>query len=317
MSGLGAFLRDRRETGFAAALLVLLLVVNILLNPARFAPAAWGTLIGLAAPLVMAAIASTPAILSGRGGIDVSVGPQMAFVNGLIVQVLVTNLGVTDPVTIVLAAIVAGAAMGAINGVFVTVLRIQPIVATLGSYLILSGLTFVMVPAPMGTVPAWIKDLSGATSIVPFIVVGIAWLLLKRTPYYDQLMATGSDDRAAYTAGVAVGRVRFIAYVITGALAGLAGLSLTALIGSADPTIGTNYTLIAISSVALGGVSLAGGRGGLLGAAIGAIDIWLLQSALTYFNVSTFVLQIAYGAILVGAVSLNAVALKPRRGRAA
>ena len=77
--------------------------------------------------------------------------------------------------------------------------------------------------------------------------------------------------------------------------AGVAGLMLTALIGSADPTVGPNYTLIAISAVALGGVSLAGGRGGLIGAAIGAIDIFLLQSALTFFNVSTFVLQIAYG----------------------
>ena len=85
------------------------------------------------------------------------------------------------------------------------------------------------------------------------------------------------------------------------------GLMLTALIGSADPSIGPTYTLIAISAVALGGVSLAGGRGGMLGAAIGALDIFLLQSALTYFNFSTFILQIAYGSILVIAVVLAAL----------
>jgi ribose transport system permease protein len=101
--------------------------------------------------------------------------------------------------------------------------------------------------------------------------------------------------------------VRFIAYVITGLFSGVAGLMVTALIGSADPNIGPTYTLIAIAAVALGGVSLAGGKGGLTGAVIGAIDIFLLQSLLTAFNVSTYVLQVAYGAILVAAVILTAL----------
>jgi ribose transport system permease protein len=118
-------------------------------------------------------------------------------------------------------------------------------------------------------------------------------------------MAVGSDDRAAYTAGVPVALVRFLSYSLTGVFAGTAGLLLTALIGSADPNVGASFTLLAISAVALGGVSLGGGRGGLLAAGIGASDIFLLQSALTYFNVSTFVLQIAYGLILVASISLN------------
>ena len=87
----------RRETGFALALLIVLLMVNILLNPARFAPAAWGATIGLAAPLIAASIAATPAILGGRGGIDVSVGPLMGFVNAVIVQALITDAGISSP----------------------------------------------------------------------------------------------------------------------------------------------------------------------------------------------------------------------------
>jgi ribose transport system permease protein len=124
-------------------------------------------------------------------------------------------------------------------------------------------------------------------------------------PIYGQLMAAGSDDRAAYTAGVNVTAARLVSYILAGAFAGVAALSLTALIGSADPNVGPTYTLLAISSIALGGVSLAGGRGGLIGAAIGALDIFLLQSVLTFFNVSTFVLQVAYGAILVAAVAFT------------
>lgn len=301
--------------GLAVGLFVVLMALNVWLNPARFAPTAWGTLIGLAAPLMMAAIATTPVILGGRGGIDVSVGPLMGFVNAVVVQVVIGDLGLASPFVVVPAAILLGAAVGAVNGALATIVRIQPIVATLGTYLILAGLTLVLVPAPTGTVPVWLKSLAGPASVVPFLVVGLAWLWLKRRPWYEMLMAAGSDDRAAYTAGVPVTAVRLLAYVLSGALGGVAGLLLTALIGSTDPTIGPTYTLIAISAAALGGVSLAGGRGGLLGAVIGAADIFLLQSALTYFNVSTFVLQIAYGAILVAAVSLNALPDLRRRRR--
>ncbi|WP_246678706.1 ABC transporter permease [Mesorhizobium sp. B2-4-17] len=288
-------------------LLAILLAVNLILSPARFQPGSWGALVGLAAPLIGAAIASTPVILAGRGGIDISVGPLMGFVNAVVIQVLFLKAGISSPLLLVPAALLIGALVGAANGFLATVVRIQPIVATLGTYLILTGITLTILPAPIGPAPAWLKALAGPLSLLPLLLMFIAWWLVRRTPYYDQLMAVGSDDRAAYTAGVDVTRVRFIAYVMAGILAGCAGLMLTALIGSADPNIGPTYTLIAIAAVALGGVSLAGGRGGVAGAAVGAIDIFLLQSVLTTFNVSTFVLQIAYGAVLVLAVMLTAL----------
>ena len=294
-----------RETGFALGLLIVLLIINVLLNPARFAPAAWGATIGLAAPLVAASIAATPAILGGRGGIDVSVGPLMGFVNAIIVQALIADAGISSPLAVIPAALAVGVLAGALNGALAAFVRIQPIVATLGTYLLFSGLTLTIVPAPTGTVPPWIQSLSGQLSIVPLAALIIAWLAIKQLPYYDQLMAVGSDDRASYTAGVPVAWVRFLSYCLTGLFASVAGLLLTALIGSADPNVGGGFTLLSISAVALGGVSLAGGRGGLLAAVVGAADIFLLQSALTYFNVSTFVLQIAYGLILVASISLN------------
>jgi ribose transport system permease protein len=298
-------LTERRETAFALALFVVLLAVNALLNPARFAPGAWGATVGLAAPLIAASIAATPAILSGRGGIDVSIGPLMGFVNALIVQTLIADAGISSPWVVVPAALIVGAAAGALNGFLAVFVRIQPIVSTLGTYLIFTGVTLTIVPAPTGTVPPWIQSLSGHLSIVPVLALAAAWLGLKQLPYYDQLMAVGSDDRASYTAGVPVALVRFLSYCLTGVFAGTAGLLLTALIGSADPNVGANFTLLSISAVALGGVSLGGGRGGFLAAVVGASDIFLLQSALTYFNVSTFVLQIAYGLILIASISLN------------
>ncbi len=262
--------------GFAALLLVILLAANLILSPTRFQPADWGALIGLAAPLIGAAAASTPVILAGRGGIDISVGPLMGFVNAVVIQVLFLKLGWSSPFVIVPVALIIGMALGAANGFLATVVRIQPIVATLGTYLFLAGVTLTVLPAPIGPAPAWLKAMAGSWSALPLALIFLFWWLVRQTPYYDQLMAVGSDDRAAYTAGVPVTGVRFIAYVMTGLLAAAAGLMLTALIGSADPNIGPTYTLMAIAAVALGGVSLAGGRGGLAGAAIGAIDIFLL-----------------------------------------
>ncbi|MBZ9809133.1 MULTISPECIES: ABC transporter permease [unclassified Mesorhizobium] len=307
MRPFGRLLSLGRSVGFAVVLLIVLLAVNLMLSPARFQPGSWGALVGLAAPLIGAAIASTPVILAGRGGIDISVGPLMGFVNAIVIQVLFLRAGISSPLALVPAALLIGALVGAANGFLATIVRIQPIVATLGTYLILTGVTLTILPAPIGPAPAWLKALAGPFSLLPLALMFLFWWLVRRSPYYDQLMAVGSDDRAAYTAGVDVTLVRFIAYVMTGILGGCAGLMLTALIGSADPNIGPTYTLIAIAAVALGGVSLAGGRGGVAGAAIGAIDIFLLQSVLTTFNVSTFVLQIAYGAILVLAVMLTAL----------
>ncbi|RUW94558.1 ABC transporter permease [Mesorhizobium sp. M7A.F.Ca.US.010.02.1.1] len=315
MSQISRLLSLGRSVGLAVVLLILLLAINLILSPGRFQPGSWGALVGLAAPLIGAAIASTPVILAGRGGIDISVGPLMGFVNALTIQVLFLGAGISSPLVLVPAALLVGALVGAANGFLATIVRIQPIVATLGTYLILTGVTLTILPAPIGPAPAWLKALSGPLSMLPLALMFIAWWLVRRTPYYDQLMAVGSDDRAAYTAGVDVTRVRFIAYVMTGIFSGCAGLMLTALIGSADPNIGPTYTLIAIAAVALGGVSLAGGRGGVAGAAIGAIDIFLLQSVLTTFNVSTFVLQIAYGAILVLAVMLTALQERLAMGR--
>ena len=299
-----------QETRFAAILFIILLAINIVLNPVRFAPSNWGAVLGLAAPLLLTSLAITIPFLAGRGSIDISVGPLVGLINVILVQLLITKGGITSPFIIVPAAIIIGIIAGSLNGLLAAIIRIQPIVATLGTYLIFGGLALTILPSPSGSVPAWLAALAGPWSILPVGAAVLIWLAIKQLPFYETLMAVGSEDRAAYTSGVNVPLVRFIAYVLAGLFAGLAALSLTALIGSGDPIIGPGYTLIAIAAVALGGVSLAGGVGGLKAAFLGAADIFLLQSMLTAFNVSTFVLQAVYGAVLVLAVCLNSEKLK-------
>lgn len=290
---------------FGAGFFVLVLVVNLATNAGTFAPGNLGATIGLAAPIVLAALAVTPTLLVGNGGIDLSVGPAMGLVNIVVVYELIERGGVGGAVPVVLVALAVGLAVGLLNGILVGYVRIQPIVATLGTYLICAGLTLALLETPGGSIPGWLASLGGGASVVPILVVLALWALFTRTPAYERLMATGGDERAVFTSGIDTAAVRLLAYALGGLIAGVAGLSLSAVLGSADPTVGPSYTLTGIAAAALGGVSLAGGRGGMIRALVGALTIFLLQNLLTYLHASPFLLQVAYGVVLALAVALN------------
>lgn len=297
-------------TGMVIVLLAVLVAVNAVLNPTRLFSDPLTT-IGLAAPLVLAAMATTPSILSGGGGIDISIGPMIGFLNVVMVIFLFGN-GIESPLVVLPAVLALGALLGAVNGVLVGYVRLQPIVATLGTYLVFFGLTPWLQPRPGGDAPEWLLRLGDDLSLVPLAAVGLLWLVITRTPLYGSLMATGGSARAAYTSGIDVARVKVVAYALGGLIAATAAVAITALIGSADPQIGPPITLKAIAAVALGGVSLAGGRGGFIGAAVGALVIFSLELALTGTGVSTFVLQMIFGLVLVAAVLFNALVSRRR-----
>ncbi len=308
MSDLRSWPRPRPGALVVGGLLVLLLVLNAFLNPARLAPAGILTTIGLAAWLMLAAMASTPAILSGGGGIDISIGPMIGFLNVLMVRHLFMN-GVESPFLVIPLVLAAGAALGAVNGILVAYVRLQPIVATLGTYLVFFGLTPYVMSRPGGHAPDW---LTSDAAIVGLVFVGVVWFTVTRLPFHASLMATGGSAKAAWTSGIDVPAIRLAAYALGGLIAGVAALAMTALLGSADPTIGAPITMKAIAAVALGGVSLAGGRGGFVGAATGALVIFLLQLSMTSTNWSTFVVQMVFGIVLVLAVLFNAVTVRRR-----
>ncbi|MFA4928942.1 MAG: ABC transporter permease, partial [Patulibacter sp.] len=276
---------------FAIAAFVLLLGLNLVFATSTLAFSNLGTTIGLAAPLILVAFAVTITLLAGNGAIDLSVGPAAGLVNVVVVHELVGNSGITSPVAIVLAALGTGLAVGIFNGVVVAYLRIQPIVATLGSYLICIGITLTLMDTPGGSTPAWLSNLAGTTSLIPIAAVFGLWLLLRQTPFYVYLIATSDDERTAFASGVNTARIRVAVYALGGLVAGVAGLALTAVLGSADPNIGSTYTLSAIAAAVFGGVSLAGSKGGLANALLGAAAIFLLQNLLTSLHTSTFLLQ--------------------------
>ncbi len=310
----------RNPAVLAGILVLVLLVASIVQDPIILSPRFLTGAVSVAVPLVIGAMAVTPPILSGNGGIDLSIGPLMGFINVLVVVALMP-VGLDAPWVAVPILLVVGFAVGAVNGWIVAVVRLQPIVATLGTYLVLMGANLWLLPTPLGPVPQWLAQLSRPILGIPgplVFVVGpvLIWFLLGRTPFLRTLLAVGGDDRVAYSAGINVTRVRIIAYAIGGLFAAFAGLALTSLIQSADANVGAPFTLQVITAAALGGISLAGGRGSMWGSVFGALSLFLLQNFLTNQGVSVFWQQVAYGLTLVAALILNAGIARFARGRA-
>ena len=311
---------DLRSTSYAwpsIAAALALYFANVGFQPSFGSPSNWAAILSVTAPFLLIGMAEAFPVLAGNGGLDLSLGPLMGFVTVLIAIELVPA-GISAPELLIPVVLAVGFGAGIVNGFLVAFVRLPAIIATLGAYLFYTGLGLYLLPSPSGNVPGWLIHLSTSygpipAMLVPLFAVALFWLLLTRTAYRRNLLAAGGDDRAAYTAGASVTLIRCSAYAFGGMLAAVAGLALAATLGSGDSTVGPPYTVTSIAAVALGGVSLSGGRGGLLGAAAGGAIIFLIQNLLTLANVSVFELDIANGIMLILALALNSFVLARRR----
>ena len=304
------FLRSR-PYAFALVLFAVLLIANIAAQPSFASPSNWAETLAIFAPFAIAALASTPAIMSGGGGIDISIGPLMTVINMVIVANLLPH-GLGSPWVVVPACLAIGAAVGAVNGTLVTVLRFQPVVATLCMNFILTGLATQLQGSttPQGST-WWTNDLSSSFGHIPGGLISIAVVLaagyaLSRTAYTRNLYATGGDDATAFSAGVDVTRVRILAYTIGGLFAGVGGLALMAVLKEGEAGNATMYTLVALAAVALGGTTFTGKRGSLVGTLCGAACMYLITNLLGAANVPDTWTDAIYGCLLLGAVIISA-----------
>lgn len=297
----------RRNTYVFALLLgAVLLVANLVLQP-NFQIA---TQFAQLAPLAIVAMANVPSIISGRGGIDMSIGPNMVFANILFVAWLQPS-GLS-PVVTVLLTIAASTFIGALNGALTVYLRLSPVVVTLSMYFILLGVNTKLAPSPVIMGDSWVGSLGSVVGGFPvaliLMLVPLAlWLAVTKSAFGRSLYAVGGNDATAFSAGVDVGKVRIIAFALGGGLAGLGGIALTALISSADASASASYTLVSFAAVAIGGTSLLGGRGGLLGPLFGSLCIYLLQSLLAAVQVPQTWLKVTYGLLLLVAVVVGSL----------
>ncbi len=263
------------------------------------------------APLALVAMGQMAVIL--LGGIDLSVGPLVSLTTAVASHWIISES--TGSILLgVLGAIAVGLGVGLVNGILIRYGRMPDLLATLATYSIVFGMALVVRPSPGGLVSftfmdevtrriGWIPVAAIATLVL--YVVGET--VLQRSRHGAALYATGSSREAAYVAGLPVDRVRMLAYLFCSLTAVLAGFIIAARIGSGDPNSGTNFTLMSITAVVVGGTSIFGGRGTLVGTLAGAILVIGMQNILNHLHVSAYYQYIWTGALTLVAVTLYSI----------
>ena len=305
------------------ALLALLLAFTKIIQP-NYAETGIGSLATSVLPLALAAVAQAIIVISG--GIDLSIGSMMALcsvVSARLMEDQTNEFGVL----VFLGTLVLGMLLGFVNGALVVVTRVPDIVVTLAMSFVWAGCALLVLQTPGGGAAEWLGGLiSGPVArdsilawvpkaaIVLAVVVAIIWLPIVRSRLGLSLYAVGSNQLAAFRSGVSVGRTKVIAYMLGGLFAALAGISLTAITGIGTPVPGP-YTLQSVAAVVLGGVSLAGGRGGVFGAIIAVVILQLIRTDMTFLKVDTNLATVSQGAILIAVVMVGTL-IQLRRSRA-
>ena len=271
-------------------------------------------------PLALAAVAQAIVVISG--GIDLSIGSMMALTS-VVAASQMKGQSEEFGVAIVLGVLLLGLLLGAINGSLIVVTRVPDIVVTLAMSFVWAGCALLVLKTPGGGASVWLKEiLKGSfgnewiakAAVVLIVIVAVIWIPLRRSKLGVSIYAIGSDRLAAFRSGVSVGRTKVAAYALLGLIAALGGLSLTASTGIGTPVPGP-YTLLSVAAVVLGGVSLAGGRGGVVGPLIAVVILQLIRTDMTFLRFDPNLAVVAQGVILIGVVMVGSL-VQLRRSRA-
>jgi ribose transport system permease protein len=344
MSGLWRYGIRHFRLGIAYIILLVLLAVTVSLNDRFFTPAVITSTSNQSMTLVFAGMAQTTVVITG--GIDLSVGPIISMSNSLASSIFTEPDDALNIVVVVMIVLVVSALAGLVNGLIVVYGRLQPIIVTLATSSIFSGIALFLRPQPGGYVPDIYGDLltrrvgqllpetvfgedpTGAaaffqslfdfipTSVILLIIVLlVVWIPFRRSQLGMWVYAVGSNEGAAYMSGVNVKLAKVSAYVLSGLFAGIGGLFLTAQTLSGDATTGTVFTLQSIAIVVLGGTSLFGGSGGVAGTIAGAVALRLIPTILFFARVNPLQQPLWEGAVILLAVAAGASRIFTVRSR--
>lgn len=248
------------------------------------------------------------------GGIDLSVGSVLAICGAIMANLIASGM---DLILAILITLLLGLAIGIVNGLLISKGRLQPFIATLGTMTLLRGFTLVYTQGkPIGTSGGADSLMFGKIGsgyilglpipvYIMIIVFVIAYYILKHLRTGRYVYALGSNEEATIYSGIKTDKVKLFVYGASGLLAALAGIIVTARLGSAQPTAGSGYELDAIAAVVLGGTSMSGGVGTIGGTAIGALIIGILNNALNLLQVPSYYQNVAKGAVILFAVLLD------------
>lgn len=294
-------------------LLVLLVGFTVVIHPS-FGPFDVDSLAVAALPLALAAVAQTCVVLSG--GIDLSIGAMMAVANVLAARYMLHH-DLPYSLAISVLVLIVGTAAGALNGIIAVGTRVPDIIVTLATSFVWGGVALLIMAKPGGGAPISYQNLATGTLgtgwlpnalIILVLAVAVVWLPLRRSRRGLAMYAVGSNQVAAFRSGIAVGRVRILAYALGGLFAAWGGLALTMSTGIGSPNAGVIYTLSGIAAIVLGGVSLAGGRGGVLAPIGAAFVLTLVPADLIFLGTDPNLGQVIQGALIVLVVMAGGLA---------
>jgi ribose transport system permease protein len=315
------FLSSLLGTGTIFVLLLILWIWITILNPTFAEPGPFLAYLKRSAPLVILAAGAYFVLVSGN--FDLSVGSLVTVMVVVAARLIDGDPSNTWPVIVLL--LVIGVVVGFVNGFVSTVLRVPSFITTLGMLLILNGAVFLWTGgAPRGALAdnfrsigrqgidgiPWIEQLPW--SVILLFVIGAASVLLMRSDFGRQLIATGDNERAARLSGVRVDRVRIMAFVLSGVLAAVAGILLAGF-GGVSAQVGRGLEFDAITACVLGGVVLGGGRGSVVAAMAGALTLEALFTWLNLQGISGALEDTVQGVIIIAAVAFAAYRLRGAR----
>jgi len=309
------WLREHKGTLLAFAAFVAMFAIYATNHPAGLDANVATTAANKGVLLAIVAMAQTLVVLTS--GIDLSVGMVMVLANCLASEIVVGSPVMTA--VGVIGVLLVGCLCGAINALIVIFGRLQPIVTTIATGAVYYGAALALRPVPGGDVNTTLADaLTGqlpggvpASLALLVALVAIVWFPFRRSVIGRAVYAVGSSEVAAYMSGVPIRRAKFVAYLLSGLLASIAGLFVTFVTytGEASAANGSTYTLYSIAAVVLGGVSLFGGSGSAIGAIFGALMFRTIGDLLFVFNVEPLWQPLFQGIVLSAAVCLGAIRL--------
>lgn len=267
--------------------------------------------------LILAATGQTIVLI--RGGVDLSIGGVISL--GTVIAATRFGDGAGSVALWSGLILALGFAVGALNGLLVTVLGLQPFLVTLATWSILSGAALTILPTDGGTLPSWWvgmgyqRTFGLATPVWVLVALLLAWSWFRASRLGLAIQAAGSSERSAYLSGVSLLRVNLAAYGLSGLFAAAAALYLTTQTSAGSPTIGRDYILPSVAAAVIGGVSLFGGRGHLLGTVVGAFILTLIGNLVFTLRLSSHWQPVMSGAILLAAVLAASLAEKVARSR--
>ena len=296
-----------RDAGTLIGLLIIIITFSFL-SPVFFTIPNLLNILQQSSINALIALGMTLVIISG--GIDLSVGPTAALAAVLGATMMVA--GVPVPLAI-LATLGIGAICGVFSGSLVAYAGLQPFIVTLGGLSLFRAVALIYTGGnPVFGIPTEFRSLINSeifgipTPIVIVAVIALVlWTVMNKTPLGEYILAVGGNEEAARVAGVPVKRTKVTVFVISGTLASLASLILIGRLGAAEPTIGNLWELDAIAAAAIGGASLMGGKGSVVGTIIGAIILGALRNGLTLLNIQAFYQLLATGLIIIIAMLID------------